>query len=165
MISKFLSVLQFLFLSLSLLLFTDNWVICFEVFWPNVYGQVPNWSLVSFYSTSSFSILSFPCGSAGKESACNAGYLDSIPGLGRSPGEGKRYPLQYSGLENSMGCTVHGVTKSWTWLSNFHFLHFHSLYLCFHPSLQIGSVPFLRFHVYALTYNIWFSLSDLLHSV
>ena len=58
--------------------------------------------------------LGFPCGSAGKESACNAGDLDSIPGLGRSPGEGKGYPLQYSGLENSMDCTAHGVTKSRT---------------------------------------------------
>jgi len=46
--------------------------------------------------------LGFPCGSAGKESACNVGDLGSIPGLGRSPGEGKGYPLQYSGLENSM---------------------------------------------------------------
>ena len=46
--------------------------------------------------------LGFPCGSACKESACNAGDLGSIPGLGRSPGEGKGYPLQYSGLENSM---------------------------------------------------------------
>ena len=45
----------------------------------------------------------------------------SIPGLGRSPGEGKGYPLQYSGLENSMDCIVHGVTKSWTWLSDFNF--------------------------------------------
>ena len=44
----------------------------------------------------------FPCGSADKESACNAGHLGSIPGLGRSPREGKGYPLQYSGLENSM---------------------------------------------------------------
>ena len=44
----------------------------------------------------------FPCGSAGKESGCNAGDLGSIPGLGRSPGKGKGYPLQYSGLENSM---------------------------------------------------------------
>ena len=44
-----------------------------------------------------------------------------IPGLGRSPGERKGYPLQYSGLENSMDYTVHGVTKSWTQLSNFHF--------------------------------------------
>ena len=43
-------------------------------------------------------------GSAGKESACNVGDLGSIPRLGRSPGEGKGYPLQYSGLENSMGC-------------------------------------------------------------
>ena len=47
-----------------------------------------------------------------------------IPGLGRSPGEGNSYPLQYSGLENSMDCIVHGVTKSWTRLSN---SHFHSL--------------------------------------
>ena len=46
--------------------------------------------------------MGFPCGSAGKESACNAGYLGSIPGLGRSPGEEKGYPLQYFGLENSM---------------------------------------------------------------
>ena len=58
--------------------------------------------------------LGFPCGSAGKESACNVGDLGSIPGLGRSPGEGKGYPLQYSGLENSMDCIVCGVAKSWT---------------------------------------------------
>ena len=45
-----------------------------------------------------------PCGSAGKESACSAGDLGSVPGLGRSPGEGKSYPLQYPGLENSMDC-------------------------------------------------------------
>ena len=56
----------------------------------------------------------FPCGSAGKESACNAGDLGSIPELERSPGVGKGYPLQYSGLENSMDCIAHGVTKSWT---------------------------------------------------
>ena len=53
----------------------------------------------------------FPCGSAGKESACNVGDLGLIPGLGRSPGEGKGYPLLYSGLENSMDCIVHGVAK------------------------------------------------------
>ena len=63
----------------------------------------------------------FPWGSAGKESACNAGDLGSIPGLGRSPGEGKGYPLQYSGLKNSMDCIFHGISKSWTQLSNFHF--------------------------------------------
>ena len=60
-------------------------------------------------------------GSAGKESACNAGDLGLIPGLGRSPGEGNSYPLQYSGLENSMECIVLGVTKSRTRLSEFHF--------------------------------------------
>jgi len=53
--------------------------------------------------------LGFPGGSAGKESACYVGDLGSIPGLGRSPGEGTSYPLQYSGLENSMGSIVHGV--------------------------------------------------------
>ena len=102
----------------------------------------------------------FPEGSAGKESACKAGDPGSVPGLGRSPGEGKSYalkyswaslvaqlvknlptmgdlgsiprlgkspgegqgyPLRYSGLENSMDCIVHGVAKSWTRLSGFHF--------------------------------------------
>ena len=66
-------------------------------------------------------VLDFLCGSAGKESACNAGDLDSIPGFGRSPGEGKSYPFQYSGLENSMDYMVPGVPKSQTRLSNFHF--------------------------------------------
>ena len=70
--------------------------------------------------------LSFPGASAGKESACNVGDLGSIPELGRSSGEGNNYPLQYSCLENSTErvawqATVHGVTKSQTRLSNFHF--------------------------------------------
>ena len=58
--------------------------------------------------------------SVGKESTCNAGDPGSIPELGRSPGEGKGYPLQYSGLENSMGYIFHGVAKSRTRLSDFH---------------------------------------------
>ena len=58
--------------------------------------------------------IDFPGGSVGKESAYSVGDLGSIPGLGRSPGEGKGYPLQYYGLENSMDCIDHGVTKSWT---------------------------------------------------
>ena len=65
--------------------------------------------------------LGFPGGSAVKESACKAGDLGSIPGLGRPPGEGKGYPLQYSGLENSMDCVIHGVAKSRTRLSDSHF--------------------------------------------
>ena len=56
-----------------------------------------------------------------KKSTCNMWDLGSVSGLGRSPGEGKGYPLQYSGLENSVDCTVHGVTKSRTWLSDFYF--------------------------------------------
>ena len=63
----------------------------------------------------------FPHSSVGKESTCGEGDLGSIPGLRRSPGKGKGYPLQYSGLESSRDCIVHGVTKSWTRLSDFHF--------------------------------------------
>ena len=63
-------------------------------------------------------LFGFPCGSAGKESACNAGDTGSIPGSGRSPGEGNGSELQYSCLENSMDsgewqATVHGVAKSY----------------------------------------------------
>ena len=67
--------------------------------------------------------LGFPCDSAGKESARSAGDLGLTPRLGRSPGEGKGYSLQYSGLENSRDCVVHGIAKSLTRLSDFHF-HF-----------------------------------------
>ena len=56
--------------------------------------------------------MGFPCSSVGKESACSAGDPGSMPGLGRSPGEGKGYPLQYSGLENSMG-SQRGVGHNW----------------------------------------------------
>ena len=68
------------------------------------------------------SILGLPCGSAGKESPCNVGDLGS--GLGRSPGEEKGYPLQYSGLEKSKDCIVHEVAKSRTRLSDFHLLFY-----------------------------------------
>ena len=65
----------------------------------------------------------FPGGSVGEESACNAGDVGSVPGLGRSPGEWNGNPLQYSCLENTMDrgalwATVHGVTNSWTRLGN-----------------------------------------------
>ena len=63
----------------------------------------------------------FLCGSAGKESTCNARDLGSIPELGRSSGEREGYPLPYSGLKNSLNCIVHGVSKNWTPLSDFHF--------------------------------------------
>ena len=66
--------------------------------------------------------MDFLCGSAGKESVCSMGDPGSITGLGRFPGEGKGYPLQYSCLENSMDGIVHGVTKSQTPLSDFHSL-------------------------------------------
>ena len=68
--------------------------------------------------------LGFPCSSAGKEFTCKGGDLGLIPRLGRSPREGKGYPLQYSGLKNSMDCIIHGVTKSRIRLRNFHFTSF-----------------------------------------
>ena len=68
----------------------------------------------------------FPGSSAGKESACNAGDLGLIPISGRYPTLENDNPLQYSGLENSMVCIVHGVTKSRTWLSDLHFHLFKS---------------------------------------
>ena len=79
--------------------------------------------------------LGFPGGSAGKEFAHSVGDLGLIPGLGRSPGEGNGYPLQFSGLENSMDCIVHGVARSY-----FHFLFF---YLCFHAIPWLSRAPHL----------------------
>ena len=69
------------------------------------------------------SLMGFPHSSVGKESSSNVGDLSSIPGLGRPPGEGKGYSLQYSGLEHSTDYTVLGVAKSQTGLSDFYF-HF-----------------------------------------
>ena len=81
-------------------------------------------SFSSWIETPSFIIRvisrGFPDSSADKESVWHAGDPGSTPGSGRSPGEGIGYPLQYAGLEKFMDCIVHGVTKSWTWLSNFH---------------------------------------------
>ena len=75
----------------------------FDVIFKN---HLPNLRLLGFTP------MGFPDSSVGKESACSAGNLGSIPGLGRSPGEGKGYALQYSGLENSMDCIVHGVANN-----------------------------------------------------
>ena len=91
------------------------------------------------------SYMGFPCGSAGKESAWNAGNLGSIPGLGRSPREGKDYPLQYSGLENYMNL-------------RYLFLLFSSVL-----TLKIDITFLLVFFVSSLTFL--FHLSVLSHSV
>ena len=84
-----------------------------------------------------WTFLGFPCDSAGKESVCNAGDLGSIPGLGRSPGEGKGYTLQYSCLENSMDCMVYGVAKDQTLLSNFLYNINIIMTLFVHPSTSV----------------------------
>ena len=86
--------------------------------------------------------MGFPCGSAGKQSICNVADLGLIPGLGRSPGEGKGYPLQYSGLENSMDYIVHGVAKSRTQLS--YFYHHHHVYT---PTEYYFSVTVVKFYM------------------
>ena len=93
--------------------------------------------------------LGFPGSSVGKESACNAGDQGLIPGLGRSPGEGNGYPLQYSCLENSMDrgawkAAVHGVAEGWTRLSDFTFtFHFHALEkeMATHSSVLAWRIP------------------------
>ena len=84
------------------------------------YNLLCSWYKSAIPTPASHFRASSPCGSAGKESACNVGDLGSIPGLGRCPGERKGYVLPYSGLENSMDCIVHGVAKSQTRLSDFH---------------------------------------------
>ena len=91
------------------------WLIIMK--WVDIETKTP---VVDWFLCPLSRFLGFPCGSAGKESACNEEDLGLIPGLGRSPGEGKGCPLQYSGLENSMACIVHGVAKSQTRLSVFH---------------------------------------------
>ena len=106
--------------------------------------------------------MGFPGGSAGTESSCNAGDLGSIPGLRRSPGEGKGYPLQYSGLENSTDCIVHGVAKSWTQPRDFHFTGKDTFIICGITDLQCGPVHRLVcgitiFHYIYAFLGQWFS--------
>ena len=84
--------------------------------------------------------MGFPHSSVGKDYICNAGDPGSIPGLGRSSGEGIGYPLQYSGLENSMDCIVHGVAKSQTQLSD---LQFQEIVNHFYSSHMIEDLEFL----------------------
>ena len=96
--------------------------------WPRMWSVAAPGTLDFLFLTDTFvkyhkKELDLPCSSDSEESACNAGDLGSIPGLGRSPGEGNGNPLQYSCLENRMDrgawrATVHGVAKSWTWLSD-----------------------------------------------
>ena len=86
----------------------------------------------------------FPGSSAGKESSCNVGNQGLIPGLGRSPGEGKGYSLQDSGLEKSMDCIAHGVAKSQTRLSGFHYFHYKLVFASCMP-VPVGTfIPLLR---------------------
>ena len=88
----------------------------------------PKWPSIDEWIKMYYIHMGFPGDSEVKASACNAGDLGSIPGLGRSPEEGNGNPLQYSCLENPIGkgawwATVRGVTKSWTRLSNFTFTY------------------------------------------
>ena len=139
----------------------------------------------------------FPGGSDGKASTLKAGDLGSIPGSGRSPGEGNDTPLQYSCLENPMDggawwTTVHGVAKNRTRLTSLTYIvyicQFQSPKSCQHPlfpfvppwyphvcslclclyfcfAKNIICTNFFKFHIYALIYDIYFSLSDSLYFV
>ena len=101
---------------------------------PASYSQFPP----ATYFTNGNVYVGLPLWSAGKESVRNVGDLGSIPGLGRYPGEGKGYPLQYSGPENSMDCIVQGVAKSQTWLSDF---HFQCMFQCYSLKLSQPLLP------------------------
>ena len=101
-------------------------------------------------------LLDFPSGSAGKEFAFN-GDPGSIPGSGRSTGEGKGNPLQYSGLENSTDCIVHGVTKSWMWLTDFHFTYwdiftYHAVHSFTSWFLTTGFLLTVKTSMYSIRY-------------
>ena len=108
------------------------------------------------YLIAPLNLIGLPCSSAGKESACNARDAGLIPRLGRSLGEGKGYPLQYSGLENSLDCIVHGVAKSQTWLSNFHFKF--TLLNCILISFTVKIVEIVFFSL--LVFNFFFFLTN-----
>ena len=106
------------------------------------------------------SIVGFPGGSAGREAACNVGDLGSIPGLGQFPEEGNGYPLQYSGLENSMDCIVHGVTKSGHNWATFTFHFFTGVFYLFICFKRIGNYFMKQFYVDCLkflsdNFNSW----------
>ena len=144
---------------LSLYAFFEHVILCHCFWWWLFCEYFTIYMMLIQFSMST--TMGFPVSAAGKESACSARDPGSIPGLGRSSGEGigyplqyfwaslmaqlvrnlpamretwvrslgwedplekgKGYPLQYSGLENSMDCIIHGVAKNWMWLSDFHF--------------------------------------------
>ena len=119
------------------------------------------WSYVwlSILFCPSTSVVGFPCGSAGKESSCNARDQGSIPVLG-SPEGGKGYPMQYSGLENSMDCVVHGVAKSWHNWATFTFYFFAGVFYFFICFKRIGNYFMKQFYVEFLSdnFNSWIPL-------
>ena len=94
-----------------------------------------------------FLFVCFPSGSAGKASACNTGDLGSIPGLGRSPGEGNSYPLKYSGLENFMDYIVHGIQRVRQNWATFTLLHFHLADLSLAGTVSVTPNPPTKHHV------------------
>ena len=107
--------------------------------------------------------LGFPGGSGGKESACNAGDPGLIPGLGRYPGEGNGYPLQYSGLENSMECIGHRVSESdTTERLSLHLTSTLLLFFCLFPlknTVISSSVFSLKWDLHAEGFQMFISSS------
>ena len=133
-VSPIISAIEHLSMCLSLQMISSSWLhcVCRHAAFPQTGGHSPCQVILStsgpcwvVYTVTSLVLWGFPGGSDGKESACDAGDPGSIPGLGRSPGEGCGNQIQYSCLENPMDrgawwVTVHGVTKTWTrltWLS------------------------------------------------
>ena len=128
-------------------------------FWMQLYIlQAYHIYIYTHTHTHTHTLRGFPGGSAGKESACSARDLGLILGLGRSPGERKGYPLQYSGLENSMECIVHGVSKSRTQLCDFH-LYIKNVYICILYRARYFCLPHQTHVIHISTSRTWFSAS------
>ena len=122
-----------------------------------LYYNSRNYLIKTFFS--SYILGGFPGGSPSKESACNAGDLGLIPEFRRSPGEGKGYPLQYSGLENSMDCIVRGVTKSHIWLSDFDSFHYLHLVCQSHCNVILLTQLWVFVAAQSLMFKQWWELT------
>ena len=123
--------------------------------WATVHGVAKSQTWLSDF-TFTFCMFGLPCGSASKNSVSNAGDLGSIPGLGRSPGEGKDYPLQYSGLYSPWG---HRVGHDWATFTSLHFCMFNqpsfiSLALFFVYEAHFSPLP-LRQNKLSMTKDLW----------
>ena len=142
-----------------------------SIYIKDCYGSLENWLFYHFalpFFIPDISHWGFPGGSDSKESACNVGDLGSIPELVRSPGERNGYPIQYSGLENSIDrrvwqATVHGVAKSRIWpciclKSTLFEINKHFSFLLINSVMEYFSHSFIFIYLFTFIFYIFFHL-------